>query len=210
MPQTSAHCHAAVQNIYGAGADGFSTQNYFEVDQYYTLKLMRDRRQLAAQNRHYVFYPIWGPNTGAQAGYQEDFPYCAEEIVLRREKPGGRGTFRFRLCEHLAGASKIAADEAISGAMLVCRPKLLPGDEVEIDINGQTIPAEDIQYQWPAQQGQPPVCSFALGAPPVVYGNNTLGLRLVKNAPGARGNIVLHEVELLVKPQVQGPADDFT
>ena len=159
---------------------------------------MRDRRQLAAQNRHYVFYPIWGPNTGAQAGYQEDFPYCAEEIVLRREKPGGRGIFRFFLCEHLAGASKIAADEAISGAMLVCRPKLLPGDEVEIDINGQTIPAEDIQYQWPAQQGQPPVCSFALGAPPAVYGDNWLEATLAASDPQASDDIVIEELEVFV------------
>ena len=158
LVQTPEHCHAAVRNFYGAGADGYSTQNYFDVDAYDTLGVLRDPDLIAKEDRHYVFYPIWGPNQDRQAGYYEgDFPYHAEEIVLPREAPGVRGTLRFRMCEHLPEGA---------GAMVLCRPAIVRGDELEIDINGETIPAEDIQYEWPEGDDQLPVCrvGFAAGS----------------------------------------------
>jgi hypothetical protein len=199
LVQRPEHCCAAVQNFYGAGADGFSTQNYFEVEAYSTLKVLRDPDRIAAGDRHYVFYPIWGPNQSAQAGYQGDFPYHTEEIVLDRENPGARGDFRFRMCEHLPAESTLSGEEVVSGAMVMFKPGIVPGDELAVDINGEPIPAEDIQYEWPKEKDRPPLCRFALGSPPAVFGDNYLGLTLVKSAPGTRGNIVLHEVEVFVR-----------
>jgi hypothetical protein len=197
--QSPDHCRAAVQNFYGAGADGFSTQNYFEVEAYHVLKELRDPNRIAARDRHYVFYPIWGPNRGDQVGYASDFPYHTEEIVLDREKLGERQTFRFRLCEHLPVASSVSGKEVISGAIMMCRPGIVPGDELAIDINGETISAEDIWFEWDEEERQPPLCCFALGSPPVVYGDNLLGMTLIKGASGNTEDIVLYDVEVFVK-----------
>ena len=191
VEHTPEHYCAAVQNFFGAGADGFSTQNYFSVAAYDTLRVLRDPERIAGHDRHYVFYPIWGPNRDRQAGYKGDFPYRAEEILLRRDAPGSRGTFRFRMCEHLS-------EDAACGATLLFRPGIVPGDELEIDVNGHTIPPEEIEYQWPAERDQRPVCRFRLTSPPAVYGDNHLGMKLVKGAAGAEGEVALDEVEVLV------------
>lgn len=199
LTQTPAHCHAAVQNFYGAGADGFSTQNYFEVSDFPTLKTLRDPDRIAAEDRHYVFYALWGPRSGSRAGYQWDFPYHPEQIDLNRQKPGERSTFRFRICEHLPTDAKISEGELLSGAMLMFRSNIVPGDELAIDINGEPIPAEMIQCEWPDEEDQLPLCRFALTSRPAVYGDNHLGLTLVKSASGAGGDIVMNEVEVIVK-----------
>jgi len=200
--QSPDHCRAAVQNFFGAGADGFSTQNVFEVEAYRTLKELRDPDRVAVGNRHYVFYPLWGPNGSGQVGYHRDFPYHTEEIVLDREKCGVRKAFRFRLCEHLPVTSSVNGKEVISGALMTCRPGIVPGDEIAIDINGETIPAKDIWFEWAEGGGQPPLCSFALASPPAVFGDNHLGMTLKKGSPDKKENIVLHDVEVFVKAVV--------
>ena len=199
LVQTPDHCRAAVQNFYGAGADGFSTQNCFEVRDLATLKRLRDPNRLVSEDRHYVFYPIWGSDGGSQAGYQWDFPYRPEQIVLDRRKPGERGEFRFRICEHLPADSEIRGEGEICGAILIFRPGIVPGDELSVDINGKTILAETIECEWFDEKDRPPVCRFALRSPPAIYGDNHLGLTLGKSAPGAKGEIVMNEVEVIVK-----------
>ena len=181
---------AALLNFYGAGADGFSTQNYFEA--LHTLRVLRDPTMVAAGDRHYIFYPLWGPGRGGPGGYEP------ERIVLNRRKPGARGEFRFRMCENLPADSRISGEEVVSGAMVIFRPGIVPGDELAIDINGKTIAAENITVDWPDEKGRPPVCRFALSTPPAAYGDNYLGMKLVERAPGAGGDIVLDEVEVLV------------
>ena len=197
LPQHPEHSRAAVMNIYGAGADGYSTQNYFDVEAYDTLKEMRDPDLIARADRHYIYYPIWGPNRGSQAGYQGDFPYSTEEITLDRNAPDDRGEFRFRLCEHLPSESEVCGAEVESGAMLTCRPRIVPGDELAIDINGQPVPTGEIFYEWNTDRS--PEVRFPLGSPPTVYGDNRLGMRLAKSAPGARADVVLYEVEVFVR-----------
>ena len=194
--QTADHYRAAVQNMYGAGADGYSTQNYFEVEKYDTLKILQDPKLIAQGNRHYVFYPIWGPNSSTQAGFKGDFPYHTEEIVLDRNALGKRGTFRFRLCEHLPRESKVNGKEVISGAILICRPSIVMGDEIVIDVNGEVISEEDVWYDW---DDGPLVC-FALNSPPAVYGDNVLGMTLNKSALDGM-DVVLSEVEVFVKAE---------
>ena len=185
LVQSPGHCRAAIQNFYGAGADGFSTQNYFEVEKFGTLKELRDPDKVTQGDRHYTFYPIWGPNDGNQVGYQGDFPYHTEEIVLARDKPGTRGEFRFRMCEDLA-----------SEAILTFKPGIVAGDEISIEINGRVIPNADIGYDW--QEDGSVVSQFGLGSPPAVYGDNYLGITLIKSAQDATDPIVMNEVEVFV------------
>lgn len=195
VTQTTAHYCAAVRNFYAAGADGFSTQNCFDVSRYPMLQVLRDPERIAGHDRHYAFYPLWGPNRRRGAGYEGDFPYRPEEIVLSRKEPGARGEFRFRVCERLTDG----------GATVVCRPAIVPGDRIEIDVNGQRIPPEEIRYEWPEDAGRLPACRFGLRSPPAVYGDNRLGLTLVRSADGAQDDrhaqddVALHEVEVLVR-----------
>ena len=159
------------------------------------LQVLRDPERIAGHDRHYAFYPLWGPNRRRGAGYEGDFPYRPEEIVLSRKEPGARGEFRFRVCERLTDG----------GATVVCRPAIVPGDRIEIDVNGQRIPPEEIRYEWPEDAGRLPACRFGLRSPPAVYGDNRLGLTLVRSANGAQDDrhaqdvVALHEVEVLVR-----------
>ena len=191
---------AVVQNFYGAGADGFSTQNYFDVEKYNIFKVLRDPNLLGDEDRHYVFYPLWGTIPGVpDGGYKGEIPYGPERIILNRQRLGERGAFRFRMCENLPAESKIDGAELISGAMVMFRPSIVPGDEIEIDINGEKIGAENISYEWSKEKDQPPTCYFALSSLPAVYGDNYLGMKLVKSAPDAKADIHLFEVEVIVK-----------
>jgi len=202
---------AAVQNFYGAGADGFSTSNYFLLwnargrpdfsggpgagypSKLNTLKELRDPTTVLAGKRHYAFVPLWGPGGRYLGGA---YP---ERIVLNRQQPGQRGEFRFRLCEQLPEKSEFTGKNLVSGALLLFTPSIVHDDEIEVDINGQTIPAEKIKYEWPEGSDKSPLCSFALTSPPAVYGDNHLGLKLNKSAAGANDEIFVDEVEVVVK-----------
>ena len=83
--------------------------------------------------------------------------------------------------------------------MLLFSPSIVPGDEIEVDINGETIPAKSINTNWPGEQDKSPICRFALSSPPAVFGDNYLGLRLVKSATDADDDIIVDEVEVVVK-----------
>ena len=201
---------AAVQNFYGAGADGFSTSNYFLLwhrksgldlsgpgaaypSALNTLIILRDPKQVVAGDCHYLFVPIWGPGVRYLGGA---YP---ERIVLSRRKTGQRSEFRFRMCENLPAKSVIAGEDLVSGAVLLFSPSIVPGDEIELDINGETIPTENIKTNWPNEQDKLPLCRFALSSPPAVYGDNYLGLRLVKSATDTDDDIIVDEVEVMVK-----------
>ena len=190
---------ATLRNFYAAGADGYSTQNYFDVEAYDLLGVLRDPRKLTEGDRHYVYYPLWGPDRGVPGRHKWDMGYSPQRIVLNRQKFGERGEFRFRMCENLPTDSVINGGEVVSGAVLVCRPGIVPGDELVIDVNGKTIPAEDISYEWYDEELRPPLCRFALSSPPAVYGDNYLGMRLVKSASGTVGDIGMYEVEVIVR-----------
>ena len=210
--QTPDQYRAVLRNIYGAGADGFSTQNYFILwgPQFSpgtsgfsrphnypkllnTLQILRDPQQVAAGDRHFIFTPLWGPD-----GQGPGKIYQAERIDLKRAELGQRGEFRFRMCEHLPANSQLEGASLQAGAMLICHPGIVPGDKIEIDINGTPIAAESIQYQW-KEDSATPTCRFPLNSPPAVYGDNYLGMKLVKSAPGETNDMVLHDVEVLVK-----------
>jgi hypothetical protein len=205
------HYRAAAQNFYGAGADGVSASNYFLLwyaggrlnyssgpgttypSDLNTLRILRDPKQVIAGDRHYVFVPIWGPGVRYIGG---TYP---ERIVLNRRETGQRSEFRLRICENLPAKSVFAGEDLVSGAVLLFSPSIVPGDEIEVDINGETIPAENIKTNWPSEQDKSPLCRFALSSPPAVYGDNYLGLRLVKSATDADDDLTVDDVEVIVK-----------
>lgn len=188
IQQTPAHCRAAVRNFYGAGADGYSTQNIFDVEQYETLARLRDPEQIASADRHYVFYPLWGPSDGGQVGYGGDFPYHPEEIRLDRNATDDRQVFRFRLYEELPSEA--------GDAHLTFRANSLPGDELAVDINGTRVLPDQIERE-PSDGDDIEMYRLPLTSPPGVNGVNELGLALVDGA-SAEGAILVNEVEVFV------------
>ena len=55
-----------------------------------------------------------------------------------------------------------------------------------------------IDFQWPSDPAGVVVGRFPLTAPPAVYGDNHLGMRLVESAAEAREDVTLYEIEVLV------------
>ena len=206
---TLSQYRAAVTNIFGAGADGFSTQNFqyhwgprfsapgdagVQVPAMYPqamqmLKQLRDPDLLKTGSRHYVFAPLWGPD-----GIDPTGTYMPERIELKRAAPGPRGEFRFRLCESVASW---ATDEE-PRVTLAFWPTIGPEDVISVDVNGEVISGVDIEYHWPDDPRQPVHCECLLDPALLRYGDNVLGMRLIKSAAESEGDIVLHEVEVHV------------
>jgi len=194
IEQTPAHCRAAIQNFYGVGADGFSTQNIFQGGQHETLKALRDPDRVRDADRHYVFYPIWGPSDGDQVGYGDDFPYSPEEIRLDRTRPGERETFRFRICEDLS-PEPVEAHSAV----LTFHANTATSDELRIDINGHTIRPDQIEASPSRDEFPRTTYRFPLCSPPGARGDNELGLAFIHGAPESKDDILMNEVEVYIQ-----------
>ncbi len=214
-----ARYRAAVRNFYGAGADGFSTQNFNPFyqegadrqDILDCLEELKSPEALAAStDRHYVFLPLWG----------EDIKiYEKQEVVLSRKEIGRRGEFRCRICEEFPADPILPViDEgtliddvtaANEGSGLIFFPLgLLEDDEITVDINGKVIPPEQLRWKW--YHGWFPSCTIALSSPPFVYGDNYLGVTITKPADegnkrrseiyeDATGDIRIERVECIVR-----------
>ena len=203
------HYKASIRKFYPAPADNYpKTLEYFRV--------LKDPQALAEGARHYLFYPLW-PRPSPSDAVKND------RAALKRSQPGQRVAYRFRLCERLPESVELEINSGalyngsynkagkIHGVSLIFRAiGLVPGDEISVDVNGQEIVAENIRHIWhqdgrPGWDGRslPPYTEFQfmLAAPPGIYGDNHLGLKIVKNADGAEGDIVVDEVEVIVQPK---------
>ena len=204
---------AAVRNFYAAGADGFSTQNFFGhwlrlLDLVYPisdpqfpdmypaglncLKELKSPESIAASgDRHYLFLPLWAEGRGISDIYER------EEIVLSRRQIGQRGEFRFRVCEDFPADPILPLTDEGSGLTFFAL-SLSAGDEIEVDINGKAIPSEHLRWKW-YEDDRPPACKIALSRPPFVYGDNYLGLKICKAADDADGDIMVERLECMVR-----------
>ena len=200
---------ASIRKSYPGPAD-----NYPKMLDYF--KILKDPQALAEGARHYLFYPLW-PRRSPSDTIKND------RAVLSRSEAGERVTYRFRICERLPETVELAinSQELYEGAynkagkahgvrVIFRAIGLVPGDEIAVDVNGEKIVAENIRHIWHQDgrsgwDGRPlPAYTefqFMLAAPPGIYGDNQLGLKIIKNASGAEGDIVVDEVEVLVQPK---------
>jgi hypothetical protein len=203
---------AAVRNFYAAGADGFSTQNFFlhwaprfeipgedgpDPAMYpaglnYLNELKSPESIAASGYRHYVFLPIWANTNGGPSGIYEN-----EEIVLSRRDSGKPGEFRFRVCEDFP-TDPIPLTDKGSGLTFI-PVGLEEGDELAVDINGTAIADQHMRWTWYDGGGRPPLCKIALSSPPFVYGDNYLGLKIIRDADGAAGDITVGRLDCIVR-----------
>ena len=213
---------AAAANMYAAGADGISFYNHFVTLSWapfypHLLREMAAVRQpesVMEGDRHYVFEPSWGGSLGFGKDRASTGAVKADRLLLQR-KPGSKGAFRFRVCEHL-GQSR--------GAMLLFRAYGAgERDRMEIRINGVRVDDRVIRARSDESRtdqravvdpsstkssGLPPVPElpgewrtfwFDLTEPPARFGDNQLEVTLVEVSSSPGEDILIDELEVFVK-----------
>ena len=214
VPMTQDNRRALSQNFYGAGADGVSVYNHFEIMHasggahapFYPMAMhdfheLRHPERILQGQRHYIFDPTWGEFTGFGPDRASTGAVKAQKIVLQRGVPHDQGEYIFRLNEDLSQAQT---------AMLLFRGyHMTKADQVAVQINGTAIPAKAIKSRCDEVRldvrtpHEPPFCThwFTLTAPPAVFGENRLTVQLLNSDPAAQEDIVIDEVEVFVIPR---------
>ncbi|MBI3942965.1 MAG: family 10 glycosylhydrolase [Chloroflexi bacterium] len=145
-PLTRDNLRAAALQFYGAGADGISVYNHFEMllpgsghPPFYPLALqelgdLKDPEQVRQGGpRHYLFEPVWGGATGFGEDRASTGAVKADKIVLSRAAPQASGEYLFRLYEDLG---------RVRGAVLLFRCfNMTLADTIEVQLNQTPIPA---------------------------------------------------------------------
>ena len=145
-PMNHALSRALAHTMYGAGADGVSIYNHFCACVWHppfypqamqTFHQLRDPERVARGERHYLFDPTYGDKTSfGTKGMCCTGVIKAQALRLDRGESGGSGEFHFQIYEDLAKAY---------GATLLFRGfGLTENDELEVRLNGKTVPEEAI------------------------------------------------------------------
>ncbi len=198
---------------YPGPADGYPRAlDYFQI--------LRDPEAVLAGDRHYLFLPLWAEDLYGPGVRYRHLPISHVRAVLKRGDTEHRAAYRFRMCELLPQRIDLPVDDIgryegafneagkVPGAWLIFRAiGMGPGDKIAVDINGQEVPAAGVRHVWyqegrPAWEGRPlppyTECRLELTDPPARYGDNSLGLRLLKSGDWAEGSIVVDELEAIV------------
>ena len=119
---------AAAQNLFAAGADGFSvfnfmyhwvgrTLDYPPGPSMYPLALtwlreLRDPREFVGRPRHYLFLPLyaghWGGISPGGAPGDFDSTFVKNDRIVLKRQIGSSGGYRFRICEDLRKPGLVA------------------------------------------------------------------------------------------------------
>ncbi len=210
---------ASARNIYSSGADGVSAFNYYShwaagmtiwgagsnngKENYpralHFLSALSDPDNLESGDRHYVFWPL---RDLSYFGFADRFG----QMTINHSS-GSEAEWTIRVTESFDGSTK---------AMLRMNAvNLVPGDEIEVSINGKPIPSAAITREF-HEQGRtniqegallPPYTSVTLEptSPPFIFGNNRIGIKLTKSADGATGEITVPEFEVAVSASGVSP-----
>jgi hypothetical protein len=214
-----ANFRAAAQNFYAFGAAGLSPYNYqFAFERRAVahrssayaaymwpaalgwLRDLRDPQDIAAHDRHYLFYSLYKKQPTV-AGYSND-----ENIYLNRGQSVLAGARRFRLAEDLS-------DSRLRATMQFKAVGLAEGEKLEIRINGALVPLEYLTRVFDPN-GQnvyegdplPPFHEYTIDLnwettgrkPPLVFGDNELAVRLIPTAAQTEGEVSIEELECYV------------
>jgi hypothetical protein len=232
IPLSPANCRALAQTFYGAGADGISIYNHFCAmwhAPFYPQSMqifhaLRDPKEITRGERHYLFDPTYAGLTGFGAdGRCSTGALKANRVVLDRAGDRPHGDYLFRLFEALAPGQR--------ASLLFRGFNLSSADELDVVLNGSTIPSQEIRRTAPLgtspdtwvqesegasrrllpeqgridfrKGGEPPFSTrwFELTPERVQWGANVLRFTLTKGDPAAAGPIVIDEIELFVNPR---------
>ena len=237
QPLTQANQRALAASMYGAGADGIAIYNHFTTmwhPPFYPQSLrffheLRDPKRIAVGTRHYLFEPTWADSEGFGLDKPSTGFVKAQRVVLNRKESGSRGTYRFRLFDHLSDSQTTLMFRGFH---------LTANDEVAVTLNGHTVDdaiigrtasrtasrdqrifkRDNRKYQLAPEQGRiefrkgstgaaisrpDPTFStrwFDLKGLPVRRGVNRLSITLTRSDPMVKKPIVIDEVEVWVQP----------
>ena len=211
------HFYAAAHNWYGFGADGIEIYNYqyisweLRLEKLRDLTPMRDPRTLAEYDRHYPFWRLL-PRQDIHYESINEGTMTYDVIQLDRTEQDPRGTFDFRLAEDLA-------DPKLSAMMEFKAVGMTEEDAIVVTLNGKTVPDDLVErvYIWDGTNHEGNVtrngdvylehhrgnsepyylCRLPLSAPPIVFGDNQLAIRL-SGSSGTEGVITIEEVNVKV------------
>jgi hypothetical protein len=212
-PMNADNYRAIANNMYGSGADGISSFNFQE---HYTgnligrfpgemamLSVLNDPAKIAAQPRTYLFRSMLGAvDYHGALGMASTGAIKDDKIVLDRTSPGQRQEYRLRLCEQW--------DEVKHAYIAIRAQDLRQDEQVEIDVNGTTIPAEAIRRMWHADgrstnigRPLPPYSTifFDLSSEFMLDGDNVLGVTLVTASADLTEKILIDEIDVVVVPK---------
>jgi hypothetical protein len=205
---SAASYRAAAKNYYAFGADGVSSYNF----QYHWrgdrgpegewpraleyLTALHERESSAPGERRYMFYPLSVvsllPLQYATGVVKND------RISILRGCTVPMGSMVLRIAEDLK-------DPNLSAVLEFKATGLVEGDELEISLNGEIIPAASIQREFVAA-GQSEAEGYELPAfhryqldltdPPAKFGDNRLTVYVLNSA--GEENIEVQEIEILV------------
>ncbi|MCZ6676774.1 MAG: family 10 glycosylhydrolase [Candidatus Poribacteria bacterium] len=149
-PMTQANRRAMAQNLFGAGADGVSFYNHFEVmhgrggahTPFYPMALhdfhdLKTPARILQGRRHYIFDPTWGGHTGFGEDRTATGAIKANKVVLRRSVPNAHGEYVFRVYEDLSQARAVS--------LLFRGFHMTPADQIAVKINGTPISPDTIR-----------------------------------------------------------------
>jgi hypothetical protein len=212
---------AAARNLYAAGADGLSAFNYYAhwsggmglygaganngAHNYpralHFLTRVCDPEHLDGGERHYVY---WRCRATPQ------FPgFLDRHRVLTLPRVGGAQAEWPLRCAEIFDGNGVAAGQASPRALVRFNAVgLLPGDEIEVAVNGQVIPAGCLARRFQAQgrtnikEGMrlPPFTEvvFRATTPPFEFLDNRLGIRFLSSTATTAGEISVPELEVAV------------
>jgi hypothetical protein len=210
---------AAVRNLYASGADGLSVfnyyshwsggmtlygagsnngrQNYPRALHFLTGLSMPDN--LERGDRHYVYWRC--RDSAPWPGFLD-----RHRVLSLPRTAGAQAEWPLRCAETFDGNG--AAGGSAQALLRFNAVNLLPGDEIEVSVNNQTIPAASLarrfrgQGRTNIQEGMklPPYTEimFSASTPPFEFMDNFLGLKLLRSAAGATGEITVPEIEIAV------------
>ena len=146
IPLSHATCRALAHTMYGAGADGISIYNHFVPSVWQppfypqgmqVFHQLRDPERVARGERHYIFDPTWAGFSGFGAdGKCSTEVIKAQQLRLSRGEQRPTGEFHFQLFENL--------QQAHCATLLFRGFGLTAYDELDVSLNGHTIPDEAI------------------------------------------------------------------
>ena len=213
-----ANYRAAAQNFYGFGADGISPYNYQRGFQRRAaahrsssnaaymwpaslgwLRELRYPEQVSQRDRHYLFYAVWKHNS--PSSFSND-----ENIYMDRAKLVLEGSRRFRMAEDFSNPK-------LRTTMQFKAIGMADNEKLEIQINGKQVPVEYITRVLD-KNGQnvyegdtlPPFYLYIIDMnwettgrkQPLVFGDNSLTVRLVPSQAMKEGRVSVEELECYV------------
>ena len=201
------HYRAAATNYYAMGADGIATYNFMYNWRRWTggdrglvdgwpktlsyVTELRDLEQISGQHRKYLYYPLWNDRSQS-GGIKHDV------IKIDRTTRTSDKALRFRLAEDLSNPH-------LAATMTFKVTGLDDSDELNVQINGTTVPAENITRTFDADGLTPEedkpldpfyLYRFALDADLTKFGDNHLNVTLARTAGRGDTEIVVTRVDV--------------